>query len=40
MDYLSDEGRQITDLLIDKFKPLLDENSVEPAEFRALALTE
>ena len=40
MDYQSDDVQQITELLIDKFRPLLDENDLSPNQFRDLSLTE
>ena len=40
MDYQSDDVQQITELLIDKFRPLLDENDLSPNQFRDLTLTE
>ena len=39
MDYLSDEGQQITQLLIGKYRPLLDENSMSSGNFSTLELS-
>ena len=40
IDYLSDDCKQITQLLVDKFRTLLEENDMSDSEFRRLALTE
>ena len=40
MDYMSDEGHQITQLLVDKYGPLLEENEMAPSVFGDLTLSE
>ena len=40
MDYMSDEGHQITQLLIDKYGPMLEENRMAPKVFSSLSLSE
>ena len=40
MDYLSDDGKHITQMLVDKFSTLLTENEMPVTTFERLNLTE
>ena len=40
IDYMSDDCKQITQMLTDKFKTLLDENGMSETDFACLTLTD